>query len=102
MSLVQLAQSAPFLKKEFTAAGVVQAQRSPVVLYAKASKTMVHGIKTLEARTQKLADFQVTGGFDVPDHPPGALQAPAGAVAADDLVYRGLDVKCSWLAAGTC
>jgi hypothetical protein len=61
---------------------LAQAQRSPVVLYAKVSKTMMHGIKTLEAKTQKLADFQVTGGFDVPDHPPGAfLPAPWPLIA---------------------
>lgn len=47
---------------------------SPVVLYSKAAKATAHGkkgIRFLEAKTQKLADFSVSGGFDVPDHPPG-------------------------------
>jgi len=51
-------------------------------LYSKASKAgAAHGkkgIKALEAKTQKLADYSMSGGFDVPDHPPGVpwIKAP--------------------------
>ena len=54
---------------------VLQTGSSPVILFSKASKAAgAHGkkeVKTLKAKTQKLSDFSVSGGFDVPDHPPG-------------------------------
>ena len=40
------------------------------MMYGK-SKAVTHGKHSLKAKTTKLADFSVTGGFDVPDHPPG-------------------------------
>ena len=55
-----------------------QAEHAPVVMYAKAAKSAAHGkraSKSLRAKTQKLADFSVSGGFDVPDHPPGGFPA---------------------------
>jgi len=46
-------------------------------MYGK-SKAVTHGKHSLKAKTTKLADFSVTGGFDVPDHPPGVpwIKAP--------------------------
>ena len=55
-----------------------QAEHAPVVMYAKAAKSAAHGkraSKSLRAKTQKLADFSVSGGFDVPDHPLGGFPA---------------------------
>ena len=69
----------------------VQAQRAPAALRSrgrrggaaeargKAGITVASprawgldsGIRALEARTQQLADFQVSGAMDVPEHPPG-------------------------------
>jgi hypothetical protein len=78
----------------------VQAQRSPVVLYAKSSKASAHGkgIKVLEAKTQKLADFQVTGGFDVPDHPPGN-PSPCGTA---NQYLSGQGFRCSFSPVDRC
>ena len=47
-----------------------------MVLYSKVAKPADQGKRTSKprsAKTQKLADFMVTGGFDVPDHPPGVF-----------------------------
>lgn len=73
----------------------VQAERAPVVLYSKVAKPADQGklaSKPRSAKTQKLADFMVTGGFDVPDHPPGVLFSGARLCCCDASAALSLPV----------